>query len=117
MLRRQVLLFALAITVAPAPPGAAQHPRRTPSARRRPPPVTAHRIPTPRSILGFEPGDDRKLADWPTLVRYYQALASASDRMRYHELGHSTLGAPLRSEEHTSELQSRSDLVCRLLLE
>src|SRR5206468_4071860 len=25
--------------------------------------------------------------------------------------------APIRSEEHTSELQSRSDLVCRLLLE
>src|SRR5450432_4872281 len=25
--------------------------------------------------------------------------------------------APQRSEEHTSELQSRSDLVCRLLLE
>src|SRR2546428_7296451 len=27
------------------------------------------------------------------------------------------LGPKLRSEEHTSELQSRSDLVCRLLLE
>src|SRR2546428_7600241 len=27
------------------------------------------------------------------------------------------LAVPLRSEEHTSELQSRSDLVCRLLLE
>src|SRR5438034_6196572 len=26
-------------------------------------------------------------------------------------------GAQLRSEEHTSELQSHSDLVCRLLLE
>src|SRR2546428_10036585 len=26
-------------------------------------------------------------------------------------------GTTLRSEEHTSELQSRSDLVCRLLLE
>src|SRR6266496_3904440 len=26
-------------------------------------------------------------------------------------------GAPARSEEHTSELQSRRDLVCRLLLE
>src|SRR5260221_5340252 len=26
-------------------------------------------------------------------------------------------GAPERSEEHTSELQSHSDLVCRLLLE
>src|SRR5690606_42103850 len=28
-----------------------------------------------------------------------------------------TRGAPLRSEEHTSELQSRENLVCRLLLE
>src|SRR2546421_4306292 len=28
-----------------------------------------------------------------------------------------TPGIGLRSEEHTSELQSRSDLVCRLLLE
>src|SRR5438067_3685877 len=27
------------------------------------------------------------------------------------------VGAPFRSEEHTSELQSRFDLVCRLLLE
>src|SRR2546428_9419030 len=27
------------------------------------------------------------------------------------------LGRVMRSEEHTSELQSRSDLVCRLLLE
>src|SRR5881628_1722054 len=95
MLRPLVLLFAVAIAAAPAPPAAAQQPRRTPPARRRPPPVTAPRIPTPRSVLGFEPGDDRKLADWPTLVRYYQALASASDRMRYRELGHSTLGAPM----------------------
>src|SRR5438034_8177489 len=28
-----------------------------------------------------------------------------------------TLKIPMRSEEHTSELQSHSDLVCRLLLE
>src|SRR2546428_5300727 len=35
------------------------------------------------------------------------------------ETDHENLGylAPERSEEHTSELQSRSDLVCRLLLE
>src|SRR2546428_4209682 len=32
-------------------------------------------------------------------------------------LAHHVLGARGRSEEHTSELQSRSDLVCRLLLE
>src|SRR2546421_8096341 len=31
--------------------------------------------------------------------------------------GNHVLTLPTRSEEHTSELQSRSDLVCRLLLE
>src|SRR5206468_9688815 len=32
-------------------------------------------------------------------------------------MGHEDLQGAVRSEEHTSELQSRSDLVCRLLLE
>ena len=68
----------------PSPPSAAAVPRR-PS-----PPV----IPTPRSVLGFEPGDDRKLVEWPVLVRYFEALAKASDRIDYRELGKTTLGAP-----------------------
>src|SRR5699024_12785864 len=37
-----------------------------------------------------------------------------------HDLGHTPFGhsgEAVRSEEHTSELQSRFDLVCRLLLE
>src|SRR5690349_22210328 len=39
-------------------------------------------------------------------------------RGRYHlELLRRRPGAHARSEEHTSELQSRRDLVCRLLLE
>src|SRR5437879_1877449 len=75
--------------VGPPPP-----PRPAPPPRRPPAPAAAARIPPPRAVLGFEPGDDRKLADWPTLVRYYQALAKASDRIRYHELGRTTLGAP-----------------------
>ncbi len=66
---------------APAPAGASHH---------APPPV----IPTPRSILGFDPGDDRKLVEWPVLVRYFEALAKASDRVDYRELGKTTLGAP-----------------------
>src|SRR5699024_12105502 len=32
-------------------------------------------------------------------------------------LSQKSIGSSLRSEEHTSELQSRFDLVCRLLLE
>src|SRR2546421_3311284 len=37
------------------------------------------------------------------------------DRVQLHFGRH--VSAVMRSEEHTSELQSRSDLVCRLLLE
>src|SRR6476660_3846129 len=74
--------------------------QRRPRPAPPPPPPAARRpavqrpVPTPRSVLGFEPGDDRKLAEWPTLVRYYQALAAASDRVDYKELGKTTLGAP-----------------------
>src|SRR5947207_12110369 len=41
-----------------------------------------------------------------SLVRYFPLSASSDDTT-----------SQLRSEEHTSELQSHSDLVCRLLLE
>ena len=57
-------------------------------------PAAPSAIPTPRSVLGFEPGDDRKLVEWPVLVRYFEALARASDRVEYRALGKTTLGAP-----------------------
>jgi hypothetical protein len=94
-LRALVPLFAAALTVAAQQPSSR---RRAPAPpRRRATPAqrsAASRIPTPRSVLGFEPGEDRKLAEWPALVRYYQALAEASDRVRFRELGKTTLGAP-----------------------
>src|SRR2546421_12233402 len=52
-----------------------------------------------------------------------QPHQSESARQYHHDRGPDRVPAPrqsgehLRSEEHTSELQSRSDLVCRLLLE
>jgi hypothetical protein len=84
-------------------PLVAQRPRARTTRRAAPPPAAATKraaarpalaIPTPRSILGFEPGDDRKLAEWPVLVRYFEALAKASDRVDYREIGKTTLGAP-----------------------
>src|SRR5207249_10371979 len=45
-------------------------------------------------------------------------LLFGPDSMLYIPLGDGgSAGDPHRSEEHTSELQSRFDLVCRLLLE
>ncbi len=52
-------------------------------------------IPTPRDHLGFEVGADRKLADWPEIVDYFEMLAKSSDRVQLSELGKSTEGAPL----------------------
>src|SRR2546430_4089643 len=51
---------------------------------------------------------------WQAAPRY--RLVVAANRDEYHERPAAAL-AKWRSEEHTSELQSQSNLVCRLLLE
>src|SRR5688572_31605927 len=45
------------------------------------------------------------------------ALTNARDEAVAQIRGHPPAEAKVRSEEHTSELQSQSNLVCRLLLE
>src|SRR5260221_7210547 len=58
-----------------------------------------------------------------TLFPYTTLFRSSDDEIHDGILGcHCCIfpvvdGIPVRSEEHTSELQSHSDLVCRLLLE
>src|SRR2546430_5854583 len=51
--------------------------------------------------------------------RQHGVLPTALPRARRHAAPHRRLsrGSAVRSEEHTSELQSQSNLVCRLLLE
>ena len=51
-------------------------------------------IPAPTDVLGFTPGDDRKLASWDQVVRLFQAARQASDRLKFEELGKSTMGKP-----------------------
>lgn len=51
-------------------------------------------IPAPEDVLGFVPGDDRKLASWDQVLGYFTALAKASDRVRFETLGQSTMGKP-----------------------
>src|SRR5438067_5313919 len=51
-------------------------------------------IPAPAEVLGFTPGDDRKLASWAKVVEYFQKLAATSDRVKFEEIGKSTMGAP-----------------------
>ena len=72
------LLFAVAI----GPPQLAQGQRRTASAS----------IPSPRAVLGFNPGDDRTIADWKQISDYFTRLDAASDRVQVQTIGRSTLG-------------------------
>ena len=74
-----VALFIIALTI------------RTDSFRPR---ARALAIPAPAEVLGFTPGDDRKLASWAKIVEYFQKLDAASDRVKFEELGKSTMGAP-----------------------
>src|SRR5206468_10800690 len=56
-------------------------------------------------LLGNRDGTQRRQHSWKVSARHH--ASEEGDRENRQE----------RSEEHTSELQSRSDLVCRLLLE
>ncbi|HEX5704058.1 MAG TPA: M14 family metallopeptidase [Pyrinomonadaceae bacterium] len=52
----------------------------------------ASAVPSPRSILGFNPGDDRTIADWKQISDYFARLDRASDRVQLQTIGKSTLG-------------------------
>src|SRR2546430_8567674 len=62
-----------------------------------------------------------RLSEWENgvLHRVQSARAGHHCRTTVHRIsrGFSTASLEKRSEEHTSELQSQSNLVCRLLLE
>ena len=51
-------------------------------------------IPAPEDVLGFVPGDDRKLASWNQVLSYFEQLDKASDRVKFEVLGKSTMDKP-----------------------
>jgi hypothetical protein len=90
----RIALGAISLSVFAAGGSVAQSTRMVerplpPAARRAPDP-----IPTPASILGFEPGADRKLPTWKQVTDYFTALDKASPRVSVRTLGKTTLGRP-----------------------
>ena len=57
-------------------------------------PVDAADVPMPSEVLGFTPGDDRKLASWGAVVSYFEQLDRASERVNFETLGQTTMGKP-----------------------
>jgi hypothetical protein len=51
-------------------------------------------IPPPDAVLGFHPGEDRRLADWSEVLEYLERLDAASERVGVDEVGKTTQGRP-----------------------
>lgn len=49
-------------------------------------------IPTPEQYFGFKIGADGELARYPKILEYFQLLAKQTDRVKYEELGKTTMG-------------------------
>src|SRR5690348_2086194 len=56
--------------------------------------IFAQTVPAPKDVLGFTPGDDRKLASWAQTLEYFKKLDVASDRVQFKEIGKTTMGVP-----------------------
>jgi hypothetical protein len=76
-------------------------------------------IPSPRSVLGFNPGDDRTVADWKQITDYFARLDKTSDRVQVNTIGQSTLGrtmiaAFISAPENIRSLEKYKDIQARL---
>jgi hypothetical protein len=69
------------------------------SAREAPAPA----VPAPASVLGFEPGEDGRLAGWDETLAYLRALDAASGRVSLAEVGRTTQERPFVIATVTSE--------------
>ncbi len=56
--------------------------------------LLAQSVPSPKDVIGFVPGEDRKLASWKQIVSYFQKLEDTSPRVKFETLGNTTLGRP-----------------------
>jgi hypothetical protein len=79
----------------------------------------AKHVTTPLEQFGFEPGADRKLADWKELCAYYQKLAMESDRVQYKEIGKTEEGRPfvmltVSSPENLAHKEEYKEIAAKL---
>jgi hypothetical protein len=90
MINHRLIVAGLVVLLCFAAAPAASFGQRQPSGVSQP-----ALIPSPKSVLGFAPGDDRTIADWSQITNYFDRLDKASDRVAVQTLGQSTLKRPL----------------------
>src|ERR1700757_1365566 len=76
-------------------------------------------VQSPEQYFGFRIGTDKKLVRWDKIVEYMQAVATGTDRVRFRNLGPTTLGNPfimveVSSAENLKNLDHYKDLERKL---
>lgn len=66
------------------------------------------KITTPKEALGFNLGDDYKVANYTHLTNYWMKLASESDRMKIEDIGPHRRGAAPIHDNHIQSLAAQS---------
>ncbi len=77
------------------------------------------RVPSPEEVLGFAVGADFKLADYPMMLRYFQLLDEASDRVIVSRIGTTTEDQPfiiaiISSPENLAQREHYREIARRL---
>src|SRR2546428_4073802 len=80
---------------------------------------TTRIIPSPRSVLGLNPGDDHTIADWKQITGYCTLLGKTSERVQVQIIGQSTLGrtmiaAFISAPENIRNLEKYKTIQARL---
>jgi len=70
--------------------------------------ISAQSLKSPEEFLGYKPGTDYKIANYETIQQYFKHLSENSSRIKYEEIGKSSLGknmflAAISSEENMKE--------------
>jgi zinc carboxypeptidase len=76
-------------------------------------------IPAPADVLGFAPGEDRKLASWSQVIAYFEQLDRASNRVVFETLGETSMGKPfvmatISSPENLAKLDEYKQIQAQL---
>ena len=79
----------------------------------------AQNVPSPKDVLGFELGDDYKLADYSQIEDYLIKLDNASERVKMQEIGETVLGRKMyivfvSTEENLRQLDKWKDISTKL---
>jgi hypothetical protein len=54
--------------------------------------AAAQDVPSPEAFFGFKMGTDGRLADWPSIQKYFETVAAASPRVELADVGPTTEG-------------------------